>query len=101
MPVGAALVALVASCSMPAAHTFAFSPSLAPAQAHRSACLAPPASAGLRRPSWALAAKKRAEGDKPPPPRESEFNDGRSFSPLPTPPAAPETARVHASWKKA
>jgi len=79
MPVGAALVALVASCSLPAANAFAFAPSLAPAQVpHRSAYLAPRAPAGGRRPSWALAAKKRAEGDKPPPPRESEFNEGRS-----------------------
>lgn len=78
MPVGAALVALVASCSLPAANAFAFAPSLAPAQVpHRSAYLAPRAPAGGRRPSWALAAKKRAEGDKPPPPRESEFNEGR------------------------
>ena len=81
MRVGAAIVALVASCSLPAALAahFAFAPSLAPAQVpHRSTCLVPRATVGGRRPSWALAAKKRSDGDKPPPPRESEFNEGRS-----------------------
>jgi transcriptional antiterminator NusG len=70
------LVALFAACSVPCAYSF--SPSLPSARPRSSSGVA------LRQPrSWGLFAasmsggRRSAKGDKPPPPRESEFNDGR------------------------
>jgi len=73
-----ALVALVASCALPSAH--GYSAPLAPSQ-QRS--LRPPPSwrgaAGARTlpRSWGLLGARMKRGDKPPPPKDSEFNDGR------------------------
>ena len=76
-----ALVALLASCSLPCAHAYMCSlpASFVTAQLRSTSSLPLRSNVGIRQPrAWGLfAATMQRNNNKPPPPRESEFNDGR------------------------
>jgi len=76
-----ALVALLASCSLPCAHAYMCSSpaSFVAAQPRSTSSLPLRSNVGVRQPrAWGLfAATMQRNNNKPPPPRESEFNDGR------------------------